>query len=83
MHIERVVFAVRLRPRRVHPGYALRDEPMCSRRKGSGNEVLRSLATHAGIAPRPFSHPGGIETGWEIGQLMHHDIRPGGGNGAG
>jgi hypothetical protein len=83
MHVERVILPMRLRPRRVHPGDALRDEPMCSRCKGGGNEVVRSLATHAGIAPRPFSHPGGIKTGWEIGQLMQHDIRPGSGNGAG
>ena len=68
---------VRLRPWRVHPGDALRNEPRCPRCKRGGNEVPRSLATHAGVAPRAFSHPGGIKTGREISQLMHHDIRPG------
>jgi hypothetical protein len=61
----------------------LRDEPMRSRRKRRGNEVPRPLASHAGVALRPFSHLGGIKTGREISQLMHHDIRARNTNGAG
>src|SRR5262249_31205406 len=42
-----------------------------------------SLAAHAGVAARPLDHPGGIEAGREIGQLMDHDIRPSCGYGTG
>jgi hypothetical protein len=80
MHIERVIFNVRRWTGCVHPGDALRDEPMNASGQSGGNEVLRSLAAHARIAARALSHARRIQTVREIGELVNHDVRPRSGN---
>jgi hypothetical protein len=52
----------------------MRDKSMHAGGERDGNEVPSSFAVHADVASRPLDHPGGIETGPKISQLMVHDI---------
>jgi hypothetical protein len=72
--VERVIFRMRLLPRRIHPSNALRDQAINSRSKHRGHQVLGSLTAHASVSLRSFSHLAGIETGWQICELMDHYI---------
>jgi hypothetical protein len=40
-----------------------------------GDQVFGSLSSHTGISLRSLSHLCGVETPWEIGQLMDYDVR--------
>jgi len=51
------------------------DEPTNFRLKHGGDQVLGSLAAHAGISLRSCGHLLGIETRRQISQLVDHDIR--------
>ena len=75
VNVERVIFGVWLRSGGIHPSNALRDKPSRGRARRGGNQVFGSLSAHTGISLRSLSHLCGVETPWEIGQLMDYDVR--------
>ena len=76
VEIERVRLRMRLRPGRIHPGDALRDEPARARRDRRLHQVARTFVADPGVARERFRHPGGIVDLLQIGELVDHHVRP-------
>lgn len=76
LDFERIALRMGLGPRRVRPGYALRDQPSGTRGNRRFDEVSRPLVADASVANDRFPHLSRVEIFREIGELMDHDIRP-------
>ena len=82
LRVERIGFRMRLRPWRISPRDALRDQAPRTRRDRSIDEMTRAFGAKARVAADCFAHLRGIEAAREIGQLVDHDVRFRRGNGA-
>jgi len=73
--VERAAFVVRRRAGPICPRNALRNHVAAAGRNCGGDQVSRSLVTYPGVGCHRLSHPGRVEAGGQVGQLMNHGLR--------